>query len=86
MDLNTILSFIGIVVSSAGLGFTLYQFFEWRVGYTGQLLTDFSNGVAFKQQLQAKEYEGYLFMEEKDYPTICIFESGKLNAPTHLIV
>lgn len=67
-------------------GAKIDQFFEWRVGYIGQLLTDFSNGVAFKQQLQEKGYEGYLFMEEKDNPTICIFESGKLSAPTHMIV
>lgn len=61
-------------------------FFQWLVGYTGQLLTDFENGAPFKRQLQEKGYEGYQFMEEKSSPTICIFESKKLSAPEHIIV
>lgn len=62
------------------------QFFQWRVGYIGQLMTDFKNGFAFKEQLLTKGYEGYLFMEEKSSPTICIFDSSKLSAPIHTIV
>lgn len=67
-------------------GVKIDQFFHWRVQYTGQLMTDFGNGVAFKGLLQERGFEGYQFMEEKDYPTICIFESDKLSAPVHQIV
>lgn len=62
------------------------DFFQWLVGYTGQLLTDFENGAPFKRQLQEKGYEGYRFMEEKSSPTICIFESKKLTKPEHIKV
>lgn len=62
------------------------DFFQWLVGYTGQLLTDFENGAPFKRKLQEKGYEGYRFMEEKSSPTICIFESKKLSAPKHIKV
>ena len=62
------------------------KFFHMRVQYTGQLLTDFGNGAIFKRQLQERGYEGYQFMEEKDCPTICIFEAVKLSAPVHQIV
>lgn len=62
------------------------DFFQWLVGYTGQLLTDFENGVPFKRKLQEKGYEGYQFMEEKSSPTICIFELEKLTAPEHIKV
>ena len=67
-------------------GVQIDQFFHWRVQYTGQLLTDFGNGVTFKRQLQEKGYEGYQFTEEKDTPTICIFEADKLSVPVHQIV
>ena len=67
-------------------GVLIDQFFHYRVHYIGQLLTDFGNGVTFKRQLQEKGYEGYQFMEEKDCPTICIFEADKLSAPVHHIV
>ena len=67
-------------------GVKIDQFFQWRVQYTGQLLTDFGNGVTFKRQLQERGYEGYQFMEEKNCPTICIFESEKLSVPVHQIV
>lgn len=62
------------------------SFFQWLVGYTGQLMTDFGNGFPFKRELQAKGYEGYQFMEEKYTPTICLFESEKLTAPVHTMI
>lgn len=62
------------------------DFFLWRVGYTGQLMTDFGNGVPFKRELVSKGYEGYQFMEEKSIPTICLFCSEKLTALNHTVV
>ena len=62
------------------------DFFQWRVGYTGQLMTDFGNGVPFKRQLTEKGFGGYTFMEEKYVPTICLFDSCKLTTPDHTIV
>lgn len=62
------------------------NFFQWLVGYTGQVLTDFENGIPFKRQLEEKGYEGYQFMEEKSCPTICLFNSSKLTSPIHQMV
>jgi hypothetical protein len=62
-------------------GVQIDQFFHYRVQYIGQLLTDFGNGITFKRQLQENGFEGYQFMEEKDCPTICIFEADKLSVP-----
>ena len=62
------------------------KFFKEHVGYTGQLLTDFGNGIPFKRLLEEKGYEGYQFMEEKSSPTICLFNSSKLTLPVHKIV
>ncbi len=50
----------------------------------GQLVTDFANGRAFKQILQSKMFDGYIFNEEKDCPTICIFDSSNLSSPNHI--
>ena len=61
------------------------DFFQWLVGYTGQVMTDFGNGIPFKRELQAKGYEGYQFMEEKYTPTICLFNAEKLTAPNHVV-
>lgn len=58
-------------------------FFQCLVGYTGQLMTDFGNGMVFKRLLIEKGYEGYQFMEEKSSPTICLFDSSKISKPTH---
>ena len=55
------------------------DFFQRLVGYTGQLMTDFENGIVFKKLLQEKGYEGYQFMEEKTSPTICLFDSSKIT-------
>jgi hypothetical protein len=62
------------------------DFFQFLVGYTGQLLTDFGNGVHFKRLLLEKGYEGYQFMEESSSPTICIFDSSKLSSPIHIMI
>lgn len=62
------------------------KFFKGHIGYTGQLLTDFENGISFKRQLEEKGYEGYIFDEEPSGSTICLFNSSKLTPPKHIIV
>lgn len=62
------------------------NFFDRRVGYTGQLLTDFGNGIHFKRILEEKGFDGYQFNEERSSPTICLFDSSKLTPPIHIIV
>lgn len=54
------------------------------IGGGCQLLTDFSNGIHFKNVLTEKGYDGYIFNECPNLPnihTICLFESEKLNIP-----
>lgn len=75
-----------IILDKVNYAAKIDDFFLWRVGYTGQLLTDFGNGVPFKRGLQSKGYEGYQFMEEKFTPTICILEADKLSVPIHTII
>lgn len=64
-------------------GTMIDKFFQWHVEYTGQLLTDFGNGIPFKRQLEENGYEGYQFKEEMSCPTICLFNSSKLTPPIH---
>lgn len=62
------------------------DFFQSHIGYTGQLMTDFGNGLLFKSQLQNRGFEGYLFTEELSSPTICLFDATKLSQPIHTVV
>lgn len=62
------------------------DFFQWRVGYTGQLMTDWENGTPFKRELQIKGFEGYQFMEEMYTPTICLFTADKLSKPNQTFI
>lgn len=52
----------------------------------GQLVTDYENGHTFKNLLEQKGYEGYIFNEERDCATICIFDASNLTPPTHTII
>ena len=54
--------------------------------YLGQLLTDFENGLRFKDLLQSRNYDGYVFMEEYSSNTYCVFDSNKLLPPIHNIL
>lgn len=58
-------------------------FFNNRIGYLGQLLSDFSNGIHFKEMLISKGFKGYIFEEETflHKPTFCVFDSGNLEQP-----
>lgn len=58
-------------------------FFHNKIGYVGQLLTDFNNGHKFKAALQTRNIDGYIFEEEEHMhkPTFCIFDYGNLSAP-----
>ncbi len=61
------------------------QFFHGnhRIDYFGQLLTDFTNGIVFKDMLLSKGYDGYIFRESHDSPTYCILDSDALSKPIH---
>ena len=50
------------------------------LSYAFQGLTDFSNGKIFKNLLEAKGLEGYIF-QETDAKTFCLFNSEKLSIP-----
>lgn len=52
----------------------------------GQLLTDYSNGFCFKEELMGKGYEGYIFEEEQSSPTICLLCADKLSQPSHQVI
>ena len=54
--------------------------------YLCQLLTDFENGLYFKEELTRLGYEGYIFNESKDGNTCCIFSSDKFDSPIHEII
>lgn len=66
----------------------LLMFFTHRgnMHILGQLVTDFNNGCVFKRLLQERGYEGYIFNEEKDCSTVCLFDSDKLSSPSHQIM
>ena len=51
-----------------------------KLHYAGQLLTDFSNGRIFRELLEQKELDGYIF-RETDAKTYCFFRADKLSTP-----
>lgn len=52
----------------------------------GQSLTDFDNGEAFKEMLENKGFEGYVFMEDFISDTYCLLSSNKITEPEHEII
>lgn len=55
-----------------------------KVGVLCQQLTDYDNGLVFKQALQSLHFDGYIFNEsngEEKRDTICLIDSTKLSAP-----
>lgn len=61
-------------------------FFMGNSSHLGQCLTDFENGFMFKQLLEEKGYDGYVFVEEVNDPTVCIFDSSFLSRPTTQVI
>lgn len=59
------------------------DFFYYRPHILCQTLTDFDNGKYFKAMLEEKGYEGYIFKENPDSNTFCLFSSDKLTQPRH---
>lgn len=57
------------------------QFGYYPFTLLGQLLTDYSNGVHFKQALQNKGFEGYSFDETIGAHTVCLFDTEVLTPP-----
>ena len=52
----------------------------------GQLLTDYSNGEIFKNELISKGFDGYCFDESVGGHTLCLLNSDDLSAPQTKIV
>lgn len=52
----------------------------------GQSLTDFHNGVAFKEMLIRSHWEGYVFKEEESSNTYCLLDATKLTEPRHELI
>ena len=61
---------------------------RWNCPYTilGQLLTDYSNGELFKNELISKGFDGYCFDESVGGHTICLLNSEGLSVPQTIIV
>ena len=59
------------------------EFFFNHPPLFGQLLTDFDNGIYFKEMLINQGFEGYAFMEEFASDTYCLLCSDKISAPIH---
>ena len=62
------------------------SFFCGKSNLLGQCLTDYENRYKFRSLLKAKGFDGYLFVEEIDDPTICLFGVEHLSGPVHQIV
>ncbi len=54
---------------------------SWNLAYLGQLLTDFKNGIGFKNFLERINCAGYIFEETPGNPTYCILYSHHLSNP-----
>lgn len=48
----------------------------------GQYLTDFSNGIIFKDDLKKEGYNGYIFDESIGGHTICLIDSNNIESPS----
>ena len=62
------------------------EFFHNLPPLLGQSLTDFDNGEAFKEMLENKGFEGYVFMEDFISYTYCLLSSNKITEPEHEII
>lgn len=54
--------------------------------FLGQHLSDFNNGIIFNKLLTEKGYDGYLFSEEIDAPTLCLLSPDYLSEPRNTII
>lgn len=61
-------------------------FFDNSNSLLGQSLTDFENGVAFKELLINNDWEGYVFKEEDSSNTYCLLDATKLSDPIHTLI
>lgn len=61
------------------------EFFYDCIPFLGQSLSDFANGLTFRDILENHEYDGYLFLEEPSSPTYCLFRKNKLGKPVHTL-
>ena len=86
-ELNRLLSIhdadIQVVQKRYALANEINEFFHNHIGYFGQLLTDFTNGKAFKELMMNAGFDGYIFEEEREthIQTYCFFNADHLSAP-----
>lgn len=73
------------IMKISDLAYEIGKFFysNERIDYFGQLLTDFGNGNTFKNILTEKGYDGYIFREDYNSSTYCLFEASALSKPQH---
>lgn len=73
------------IMKISDLAYEIGKFFysNERIDYFGQLLTDFGNGNTFKNILIEKGYDGYIFREDYNSSTYCLFEASALSKPQH---
>lgn len=77
------LLYSGNCTEKIGAAKRIDTFFCNRPSLLGQSLTDFKNGVAFKEMLIRNHWEGYVFKEEESSNTYCILDATKLTNPVH---
>ena len=80
-DLDLLCS--GNCTEKIGAAARIDDFFYRRPPLLGQSLTDFNNGVAFKEMLIRNHWEGYVFKEEESSNTYCLLDTTKLTNPVH---
>lgn len=77
------LLYSGNCTEKIGAAKRIDTFFCNRPSLLGQSLTDFNNGVAFKEMLIRNHWEGYVFKEEESSNTYCLLDTTKLTNPVH---
>lgn len=77
------LLYSGNCTEKLGAAARIDDFFCSRLPLLGQSLTDFNNGVAFKEMLIRNHWEGYVFKEEESSNTYCLLDATKLTNPVH---
>lgn len=77
------LLYFGNCTEKIGAAARIDDFFYGSLPLLGQSLTDFDNGVAFKEMLIRNHWEGYVFKEEESSNTYCLLAATKLTDPVH---
>jgi len=73
-------------VEKLNAGTRIDNFFYNLPSLLGQSLTDFQNGVVFKEMLIHNNWEGYVFKDEESSNTYCLLNATKLTEPNHEVL